>query len=72
MINNDGGESVPSREQLRESVFSDEELCNEVIERYLSELARSECVPVVKGYSALCALPKPKTLEDAKKLVDGG
>ncbi len=52
-------------------VLSDSEICNAVISVYLDELYGSEGVPVVRGYSALSVLPKPKNLSDAKKIIDG-
>ncbi len=56
------------RERL---VFSNDELVNAVIERYLDELSGIKSVPVVRGLSALCPVAKPKTLGEAKKIVDG-
>lgn len=56
---------------LEKIVLSDEQLCNAVVERYIDELACAPHVPVVRGYCALRVLPRPKTLEDAKRIVDG-
>ena len=56
------------REKL---VFSNDALVNAVIERYLDELSGAKSVPVVRGLSALCPVAKPKTLGEAKKIVDG-
>ena len=52
-------------------VFSNDALVNAVIERYLDELSGAKSVPVVRGLSALCPVAKPKTLGEAKKIVDG-
>lgn len=52
-------------------VYADEALCNEIIERYLAELAGTPQVPSVRGYAALTPIPKPKTLAQAKRIVDG-
>lgn len=57
-----------ARERL---IFGDEALVNEVIARYLLELERAPAIPVVRGYCALSPVPKPKTLDDAKRIVDG-
>ena len=56
---------------LEKIVLSDEQLCNAVVERYIDELACAPHVPVVRGYCALRVSPRPKTLEDAKRIVDG-
>ncbi len=52
-------------------LFADETLVNEVIGRYLEELAAAS-VPVVRGFSALRPVRKPRTLAEAKEIVDGG
>lgn len=52
-------------------IFGNEQLCNEVIGRYIEELSGGFSVPVVRGFSALSPLPKPKTLGEAKRIVDG-
>lgn len=62
-----GDEDV--RERL---IFGNLSLMNAVIERYLDELAGGKSVPVVRGYASLCPVRKPKTLEEAKRIVDGG
>lgn len=58
-------------ERLLNMVLADERICNAVIAKYLDDISGAHSVPVIKGYSALSVLPKPKTLEDAKKIVDG-
>lgn len=55
------------RERL---IFGDEALYNLIIERYLEELSGAVGVPVVRGYSALRPVRKPKTLLEAKQIVD--
>lgn len=60
-----------SYDRLFELALADENICNAVIEKYLGELESASHVPTVRGYSALSIIPKPKTLEDAKKIVDG-
>lgn len=55
------------RERL---IFGDEALYNLIIERYLDELSGAASVPVVRGYSALRPVHKPKTLWEAKQIVD--
>ena len=57
------------RERL---IFGNEEICNEVIRRYLDELAQPKGVPLVRGFSALSPLPRPKSLSEAKAIVDKG
>ncbi len=56
------------RERL---IFADEALVNEVIGRYLDELAGRASVPVVRGFAALSPLPRPTNLREAKRIVDG-
>ena len=69
---------VRIKEALRDSarrervLFADETLVNEVIGRYLEELAAAASVPVVRGFSALRPVRKPRTLAEAKEIVDGG
>lgn len=57
------------RERL---IYGNESLMNAVIGRYLDELAGGSSVPVVRGYASLRPVRKPKTLEEAKRIVDGG
>lgn len=58
-------------EGLRERlIYTNESLCNAVIARYLDELSGSASVPVVRGFAALHPLPRPKTLQEAKRIVD--
>ena len=57
-------------EEVRQLIYENDEIVNEVIERYLRSLSGSS-VPVVRGLSALTPVPKPKTLSEAKAIVDG-
>ena len=57
------------RERL---IFGNEEICNEIISRYLDELSYPKSVPLVRGFSALSPLPRPKSLSEAKAIVDKG
>lgn len=57
------------REEVRELIYGNDEIVNEVIERYLRSLSRG--VPVVRGLSALAPVRRPKTLSEAKAIVDG-
>lgn len=80
-MRNDNPSKEITDEQLRQAiadpvrrerlVFADEQLCNEVIARYLTELAATPAVPTLRGFAALSPLPKPRTLSEAKDIVDG-
>lgn len=62
-----------SEEEVRERlIFGNEELCNEIIGRYLDELTYPRGVPLVRGFSAISPLPVPKSLDEAKAIVDKG
>ena len=50
---------------------ANEALFNDVIAAYLDELCGTAAVPVMRGFGALSPLPRPRTLEEAKKIVDG-
>ena len=64
-------EKALADDEMKEKlIFGNERLVNEIIERYIDELSGFS-VPVVRGFSALSPLPKPKTLSEAKKIVDG-
>ena len=69
----DAGQSIEDalkREEVRQLIYENDEIVNEIIERYLRSLSCSS-VPVVRGLSALTPVPKPKTLDEAKAIVDG-
>ena len=57
------------RERL---IFGNEEICNEIITRYLDEMSAPRSVPLVRGFSAISPLPRPKSLDEAKAIVDKG
>lgn len=63
-------EALKSGDAREKLIFANEEICNEVIVRYLEELSSAPKVPIVRGYSALSPLSKPRTLSDAKRIVD--
>lgn len=58
------------RPEVLDAVFADERICNEVIARFLGELYEHRPAPVVRGRSALCPIPRPRTLQEAKRIVD--
>ncbi|MDE7394536.1 MAG: hypothetical protein K2M95_00230 [Clostridiales bacterium] len=58
------------RPEVLDAVLANEAICNEVIARYLSELYEQRPAPVLRGKSALCPIPRPHTLQEAKKIVD--
>ena len=58
------------RPEVVEGILENEQVCNEVIARFLSELYEQKTAPVVRGKSALCPIPRPRSLEEAKKIVD--
>ena len=62
--------ALQSDEMREKLVFCDQEICNEVISRYMEELERTAFVPSVRGFSALAPVSKPRTLSDAKRIVD--
>lgn len=64
--------ALGDREVRERFIFGNEEICNEVIRRYLDELATPKSVPIVRGFSALSPLPRPRSLMEAKAIVDKG
>lgn len=63
---------LADKEWCEQNVFGNETLCNAVIARYLDELSGRASVPVVHGFAALHPVKKPRTLQEAKEIVDRG
>lgn len=63
-------EAFLARPETEEAIFANERLCNAIITRFLSELYEQRSAPVVRGRSALSPLPRPHTLQEAKRIVD--
>ena len=63
-------QALLARPEVAEAIFADEALCNEVIARFISELYAQKPAPTLRGKSALLPIPRPRSLEEAKKIVD--
>ena len=71
-LTNEEVQALLNRPEVLEAVLSSEAICNEVIARFLSELYEQKPAPTLRGKSALCPIPRPRSLEEAKKIVDNG